>query len=174
MCQATWEDLGMSCQMYLALKMSDSSGDLVVSIVAAFFIVGGNGSGESRASDEPSCPGKRHQRIRTCLSGEVESFSSLTRWQAPAAKYPKNVERRPDRIPDVRYPGGMSTEKNSGCEMSGWNERCHVSQEAVCVSKGEGATRQFLGRIPQEMYGCLLEQLPSLASATTLRPQFEH
>ena len=69
----------MSCQMYLALKMSDSSGDLVVSIVAAFFIVGGNGSGESRASDEPSCPGKRHQRIRTCLSGEVESFSSLTR-----------------------------------------------------------------------------------------------
>ena len=47
----------------------------------------------------------------------------------------------------MRYPGEMSAEKNSGCEMSGWNERCHVSQGAVCVSKGEGATRQFLGRI---------------------------
>ena len=57
------------------------------------------------------------------------------------------VECRRRRIPDVRYPGEMSAEKNSGCEMSGWNERCHVSQGAVCVSKGEGATRQFLGRI---------------------------
>ena len=36
MCQETWEDLGMSCRMYLALKMSDSSRDLVVSIVGAF------------------------------------------------------------------------------------------------------------------------------------------
>ena len=25
------------------------------------------------------------------------------------------------RIPDVRHPGGMSTEQNSGCETSGWN-----------------------------------------------------
>ena len=38
----------MSCRMYLALKMSDSSRDLVVSIVRViFFIMGGNGSGES-------------------------------------------------------------------------------------------------------------------------------
>ena len=66
-------------------------------------------------------PGKRYKRIRTCLSREVESSSSLTRQQAPAAKYPEKVERRPDRIPNVRYPGGMSTEKNSGCETSGWN-----------------------------------------------------
>ena len=42
----------------LELKMSDNSGDLVVSIVRViFFIVGENGSGESRVSDEPSYPG---------------------------------------------------------------------------------------------------------------------
>ena len=70
----------MSCRVYLALKMSDSSGDLVVSIVGVcFLIVGETGSGESRASDEPSCPGKRHQSIRICLSEEVESSSSLIR-----------------------------------------------------------------------------------------------
>ena len=57
--------LGMSCRMYLALKMSDSSGDLVVSIVRVIFsIVGGNGSGESRVSDEPSYPGKLNCRLR--------------------------------------------------------------------------------------------------------------
>ena len=91
--------------MYLALKMSDSSGDLVVSIVRViFFIVGGNGSGELQVSDEPSCPGKRYQRIRTYLSGEVESSSSPIRRQAPDVKYPEKVERRPDRISNVRYP----------------------------------------------------------------------
>ena len=52
------DDLGMSCRAHLALKMSDSSGDLVVSIVGVcFFIVGRNGSDESRVSDEPSYPG---------------------------------------------------------------------------------------------------------------------
>ena len=51
----------MSCRMYLALKMSDSSEDLVVSIVKVIsLIVGGDGSGELRVSDEPSCLGKRH------------------------------------------------------------------------------------------------------------------
>ena len=117
--------------MYLALKMSDRSGDLVVSIIRViFFIVGGNGSGESRVSDEPSCPGKRYQRIRTCLSGEVESSSSPIRRQAPDVKYPEKVERRPDRIAvvrhpdkverwpdrilDVRYPDGMSDDFRPG------------------------------------------------------------
>ena len=28
-------------------------------------------------------------------------------------KYPKKVKRRPDRIPDVRYPGGMSDDFHS-------------------------------------------------------------
>ena len=95
----------MSYRVYLALKMSDNLGDLVISIVGVcFLIVGGNGSGESRVSNEPSCPGKRYQRIRTCLPGEVESSSSPIRRQAPDAKYLEKVERRPDRILAVRYP----------------------------------------------------------------------
>ena len=49
-------------------------------------------------------PGKRYQRIRTCLTGEVESSSSPIRRQAPDVKHPGKVERRPDRIPNVRYP----------------------------------------------------------------------
>ena len=83
--------------------------------------MGENRSCELRASDEPNYPSKRHQRIRTCLSREVKSSFSLTRRQAPTAKYPEKVERRPDRIPDVRYSGGMSAEKNSGCEIPEWN-----------------------------------------------------
>ena len=114
----------MSCRMYLALKMSDSSGDLVVSIVRViFFIVGGNGSGESRASDEPSCPGKRHQRIRTCLPGEVES-SSYPIWRhVPDMKYQEKVERRLNRIVAVRHSDKVERwpGQNSGCETSGWN-----------------------------------------------------
>ena len=55
----------MSCRVYLALKMSDSLGDLVVSIVGVYFlIVGRNGSGESRVADEPSCPGNLNRRLR--------------------------------------------------------------------------------------------------------------
>ena len=26
-----------------------------------------------------------------------------------------------DRIPNARYPGGMATEKDFGCETPGWN-----------------------------------------------------
>ena len=36
-------------------------------------------------------------------------------------KHPEKVERWPGRIPDVRHPGGMSAEQNSGCDTSGWN-----------------------------------------------------
>ena len=39
----------------------------------------------------------------------------------PDVRYSGKVERRPDRIPDVKHPGGMSAEKNSRCETSGWN-----------------------------------------------------
>ena len=38
-----------------------------------------------------------------------------------ALRMKKKVERRLDRIPDVRYPGGMSAEKNFECEISRWN-----------------------------------------------------
>ena len=45
------------------------NGDLVVNIIrVCFFIVGGNGSGELRVSDEPSCPGNLNCRLRM-LSG---------------------------------------------------------------------------------------------------------
>ena len=40
------------------------NGDLVVSIIRVYFlIVGGNGSGESRVSEEPSCPGNLNCRL---------------------------------------------------------------------------------------------------------------
>ena len=39
----------------------------------------------------------------------------------PDVRYPDKVEHRPDKILDVRYPGGMSAEKNSECEIPGWN-----------------------------------------------------
>ena len=81
--------------------------------------------------------GKRYQRIRICLTGEVETPSFPIQRQAPDVKYPEKVERRSDRIAAVRYPekverwpdldvrcpGGMS--ENS---PSGWNELCHTSQ----------------------------------------------
>nr|CAN69764.1 hypothetical protein VITISV_030058 [Vitis vinifera] len=41
------------------------NGDLVVNIIRdCFLIVGGNESGESRVSDEPSCPGNLNCRLR--------------------------------------------------------------------------------------------------------------
>ena len=52
-------------------------------------------------------PGKCYQRIRICLTREVETPSSLIWHQAL----------------DVKYPDGMSTEKNSGCDTSGWKWR---------------------------------------------------
>ena len=132
----------MFCRMYLALKMHDSSEDLVVSVVRViFFIVGRNGSGESRVSDEPSCSVKRYRRIRTCLSGEVESSSSPIRRQAPDVRYLNRVERWPDRMAKVKHLGGMSDDFRPGGTS-------YVTRRKtdVCVSKREEATWQFLGR----------------------------
>ena len=39
----------------------------------------------------------------------------------PDVRYPEKAKRRPDKIAAVRYSGGMLTEKNSGCEIFGWN-----------------------------------------------------
>ena len=64
-------------------------------------------------------PGKRYQMIRICLTGEVETPSSLIRHQASDAKYLDGMST--GRIPDVRLPGGMSAEQNSECDTSGWN-----------------------------------------------------
>ena len=54
--------------------------------------------------------------------------------RVPDVRHPEKVERRPNRIPDVRYPENVGGEgfrmrdvrvewamKNPGCEMSGWN-----------------------------------------------------
>ena len=49
-------------------------------------------------------PGKCYQRIRICLTGEIETPSFPILRQARDVKYLEKVERRPDRIPDVRYP----------------------------------------------------------------------
>ena len=43
------------------------------------------------------------------------------RRRIPDVRHPDKVERWPDRILDVRYSGGMSAGKNSGCEISWWN-----------------------------------------------------
>ena len=98
------------------------------------------------------CLGKRYQRIRTCLSEEVESSSSPIRRQAPDVKYLEKVERRPDRITAVRHSDKVGcrldriavvrhpdkVERGSsripdvihpgGISLpSGWNELCHAS-----------------------------------------------
>ena len=56
------------------------------------------------------------------MTGEVETPSSPIRRQAP----------------DAKYPDGMSAEKNSGCETSGWNVRCHMSQGGRLHVQGVG------------------------------------
>ena len=130
MCQETWEDLGMSCRMYLALKMSDSSGDLVVNIVKViFFIVGGNGSGESQVSDEPSCPGKLNRPpLPSCNRRRI--WNIRRRW---------NIGRIELRLWDIRrkvasagrnsYPGGMSYDstRRKGGGLHGQGRGSHVA-----------------------------------------------
>ena len=48
------------------------------------------------------------------------------------------MECRQRRIPNVRHPGGMSAEQNSGCETSGWNVRCHTWQGGCLRVQGVG------------------------------------
>nr|CAN76193.1 hypothetical protein VITISV_025048 [Vitis vinifera] len=89
-------------------------------------------------------PSKRYQRIRICLTGEVETPSSPIRRQGPNAKYPDGMSAEKNsrcetsrwkcqrsRIPDVIHLGGMSAEQNSGCETSGRNVRCHNPHSAA-------------------------------------------
>ena len=61
----------MSCQVYLVLKMSDNSGELVDSVVGvAFLVVGRHGSDKSRVSYESSCLGNLNRQSRM-YSGKV-------------------------------------------------------------------------------------------------------
>ena len=160
MCQKTWEDLGMSCRMYLALKTSDSSGDLVVSIVRViFFIVGGNGSGESRVSDEPSYPGNLNRRPRMSAWG---SWTVLLSHPAESAGCEISGEGRTSAGQncgceisgesgmsagqncgcETSEESGMSAGQNCGCETSGWNERwfsVRMEWAMPCVARGWSA-----------------------------------
>ena len=47
------------------------------------------------------------------------------------------------------HPDGMATERNSGCEISRWNELCHASQGGRPRARGREPRDIFLGRIPQ-------------------------
>ena len=61
-------------------------------------------------------PGKRYQRIRICLIGEVETPSSPIRRQAPDVKYLEKVEhRKGDRLRGhgVGTPSPDDTERAS-------------------------------------------------------------
>ena len=61
-------------------------------------------------------PSKRYQRIRICLTGEVETPSSPIRRQAPDVKYPEKVERRKGdrlRVQGVGTPPPDDTERAS-------------------------------------------------------------
>ena len=61
-------------------------------------------------------PGKRYQRIRICLTGEVETPSSPIRRQVLDVKYPKKVERRKGdrlRVQGVGTPPPDDTKRAS-------------------------------------------------------------
>ena len=64
-------------------------------------------------------PGKLYQRIRICLTGEVETPSFPIRRQAPDVKYPEKVECLPDRISDVRYPEKVEHRKGDCLRVHG-------------------------------------------------------
>ena len=81
-------------------------------------------SGEHRSTVQKwlwNSPGKR---CRHCAKYGCETLrvSAISR---SGYVYPGKLKRPPFpsgiRIPDVKYPNGMSAEKNSGCETSGWN-----------------------------------------------------
>ena len=65
-------------------------------------------------------------------------------------RYLEKVGCRPDRMAAVRHPnkGRTLAGQNSEYEISGWNERCHVLQGAVSVSKEAGATRHLFREDP--------------------------
>ena len=64
------------------------------------------------------------KRYRHCAKYGCETLrvSAISR---SGYVYPGKLKRPPFpsgvRIPDVKYPDGMSAKKNSGCETSGWN-----------------------------------------------------
>ena len=59
-------------------------------------------------------------------------------------RHPEKAEWRPDRIPDVRYSGGMTAEENSGCEAFGWNDGGNSGYDMFEWNGG--------GKVPGVMY----------------------
>ncbi|RVW44694.1 hypothetical protein CK203_109513 [Vitis vinifera] len=100
------------------------NGDLVVNIIrVCFFIVGGNGSGELRVSDEPSCPGNLNCRLRM-LSGNSIRIPQEDMWRAPLSGLPQGKAHgtREHHTPDdsISYPDMLSRSlTNLGDETSG-------------------------------------------------------
>ena len=84
--------------------------------------------------------------------------------EIPDVRYPKKVERRPDRIsdvrylekverrldriPNVRYPEKVECRPDRILPRMEW-AMSRVARGIVCVCKAERATWHFLGRIPQ-------------------------
>ena len=64
-------------------------------------------------------PGKRYQRIRICLTEEVETSSFPIRICLPDVKYPEKVECHPDRISNVGYLEKMERRKGDRPRVHG-------------------------------------------------------
>ena len=63
----------------------------------------------------------------------------------PDARYPRKMERRSGRIPDVRHPGGVLAEKNSGCETFG----------VECWQRKVPSVSHPGGMLAEENFGCV-------------------
>ena len=136
--QETWSSVLSEFAFWLWAEMDSANRECLTSqAVRGIWIVGCGCS-----------PGKRYQKIRTCLTGEVELPSSPIRRQALDVKYPEKVERRLDEIPDVRYP--EKVERRLDIILS-WVEWAmpRIARGTICVCKRERVTWHFLGKIPQ-------------------------
>ena len=85
-------------------------------------------SGEHRGTVQKNSPGKRYQRIQTCLTREVEMPSSPIRRQTLDVRYPEKVEHRKGarlRVQGVGTPPPDDTEHASlsGATPSGFPKR---------------------------------------------------
>ena len=95
-------------------------------------------------------PGKRYQRIRICLTGEVETPSSPIRRQAPDVKYPEKVECHPDRISAVIYPEKMERRKGDYPHMHGLGTPPPDDTEHASLSGAtpSGFSKRICGALP--------------------------
>ena len=104
-------------------------------------------------------PSKRYERIRICLTREVETPSFPIWHQAPDVKYPekvsdvkypKKVECRPDRIPDVRYPKKVERRKGDRLRVQGVGTPLPDDTERARLSAStpSGFPKRIRGTLP--------------------------